>query len=579
MRSSVPSWLLVACICSMSLAFCPPSSRLSLRKVSPRAQWQSSLYFFGRNKDDENQQEEKQEDKEDGETLRIPFLSRLLEREAKSREEEKTQNAPTSTAVFSKEETKDVEKSNPTLPPVMEKVEEEESSLARAKRLKAQAERMRLEAERMDAQLTLDKIERLERELLHARKKGEGVEELKEEIEVLQAKMRGEPPKPRTGVAVAPPKQSSGSISKTVSLQSTRKELSQPVNEEKLKKYLEMWESTPKFMKSKVAGMVGLYGDVEDLNATEVALRLEMKDRSDYSFIQGPKPEFTKEELEEVKKNPSFKLKMTNETASDDEIATKILEDEYYTNLLSKQYNEAIVNGGNILFEIEISNKTDLQAAFESLFPAATRKDGQAPTFAQAMALITDVLPEAGFNPSGKPEEVPGGFIIRGINKLDDNDKLIEAIDASLAKTPLENKLSVFYITDYTIFAQDDKDDWDFSADAAPILLVTGPNVAREPRRLLFSAVSAIGIASSWYLSIYPFLLNPDLMKRAEEQMQLADANMAYDLTWLTDLSLPLFATFMGIQLAHELGHRAVAAAYGVSTGIIRTGAIVSLYA
>ena len=52
--------------------------------------------------------------------------------------------------------------------------------------------------------------------------------------------------------------------------------------------------------------------------------------------------------------------------------------------------------------------------------------------------------------------------------------------------------------------------------------------------------------------------------------MQMADANMAYDLTWLTDLSLPLFAMFMGIQLVHELGHRAVAAVYhGVSTGII----------
>jgi hypothetical protein len=57
-------------------------------------------------------------------------------------------------------------------------------------------------------------------------------------------------------------------------------------------------------------------------------------------------------------------------------------------------------------------------------------------------------------------------------------------------------------------------------------------------------------------------------MKRAEEQMQLTDANMAYDLTWLTDLSLPLFATFVGIQLAHEVGHRVVAAAYGVSTGL-----------
>ena len=72
--------------------------------------------------------------------------------------------------------------------------------------MKAQAERMRLEAERMDAQLTLDKIERLEVELKQAKKKGESVDELQREMEALQAKMRGEAPKPIITAATAPPK-------------------------------------------------------------------------------------------------------------------------------------------------------------------------------------------------------------------------------------------------------------------------------------------------------------------------------------------------------------------------------------
>jgi hypothetical protein len=48
-------------------------------------------------------------------------------------------------------------------------------------------------------------------------------------------------------------------------------------------------------------------------------------------------------------------------------------------------------------------------------------------------------------------------------------------------------------------------------------------------------------------------------MKRTEEQLALADASMAYDLSWLTELSLPLFFTFIGILAAHETGHRVVA--------------------
>jgi hypothetical protein len=535
------------------------------------AQRQSSLYFFGRNKNDDKRPDEQKEDKGDEETRRIPFFSRLLERDSKPVEKETTTPAEgvpaAAAAVVSEKETNAVPKTPPE--PATEKVEEKETPLETAKRFKAQAERLRLEAERMDAQLTLDKIERLERELVYARKKGEGVEELQQEMQDLQAKISDEAPKPRT--IAPPPKQN---ISKTVVLQSTKTtEPSEPVNEESVKKYEKEWEKAPTFSKKLLAGMVGLYGDVEDVNATEVALRMEMRDRSDFSFMEGPKPTFTAEDLDMVKNNPFFKLRMTLtlETASEDDVARKFLEDEYYAELLDRQSGEAIAGDEpsslSEILEVAISEMNELDTITLSLFPAATRKEGETPTMAQAMTLITDILPKAGFNPSGKPEQVSGGFIIRGTNKLSDNDKLIEAIDASLAKSPLDKSLSVFYIKDFTIFVSEILDSPDFSLDDKdPILLVTGPNVAREPRRLLYSGVSAVGIASSWYLSIYPFLLNPDLMKRAEEQMQLADANMAYDLTWLTDLSLPLFATFMGIQLAHEVGHRVVAAAYGVST-------------
>ena len=101
--------------------------------------------------------------------------------------------------------------------------------------------------------------------------------------------------------------------------------------------------------------------------------------------------------------------------------------------------------------------------------------------------------------------------------------------------------------------------------DLQPILYVTAPDIARERQRVALSLTSGLGLATSWYLSIYPFLLNPDISKRVEGQLELADASMGYDLNWLTDLSVPLFVSFLGIQLAHEAAHRLVAANYDVS--------------
>jgi membrane-associated protease RseP (regulator of RpoE activity) len=59
-------------------------------------------------------------------------------------------------------------------------------------------------------------------------------------------------------------------------------------------------------------------------------------------------------------------------------------------------------------------------------------------------------------------------------------------------------------------------------------------------------------------------LLNDGIGKRVDQELELLEANLQPDLTWLTDLSFPLFLTFVALQLVHEAGHRLVAASYGV---------------
>ena len=516
---------------------------------------QSQLYFFNRNKNED----EKKGDSGDEEDKK-PFFARILDRTKPPPATERTKPAP------AKENPAKESPAAPVAVKAKEGPKKEESAVSKAQALRAQAERMRLEAERMDAQLTLDKIERLERDLAHAKKKGESVEELQREMEALQAKVRGEAPKAKV---VSTPAQKQQQVTSTVDTYTPAPMATtdaQPVDKKKFQEYLETYENAPGVMKGLMAGTVGLYSaDSSDINATEVALRMEMVERSDYSFLKDvPKPSFSEKEIERVKKSPLFKMNMMAEKESEDVVATKLLEDQYYTEIMTREMNKAMEESP--FFEIEIQNMTDLDQMTYSLFPKATRKEGETPTMAEAMTLLNNVLPKAGFSPSGKPEPILGGYLIRGTNKKKDANTLIESIDASLAASSIRGKLSVFFIKDYTVFTDEQIESADFNpADADPILMVTGSNVYREPRRILYSAVSAIGIASSWYLSIYPFLLNPDIMKRAEDQMSLADANMSYDLTWLTDLSLPLFATFMGIQFAHEIGHRVVAAAYDVS--------------
>jgi membrane-associated protease RseP (regulator of RpoE activity) len=178
------------------------------------------------------------------------------------------------------------------------------------------------------------------------------------------------------------------------------------------------------------------------------------------------------------------------------------------------------------------------------------------------------VLPKTGFNTNAPPVEVFGGYLIRGDSKVENGDDLIDAIDASLAKSPqLRDKFTITYIKDITgVMGVSDVEFEQAMMTTLPrALYVMGPDVTRERNRLALTVTSALGIATSWYLSIYPFLLNPTFMKRAEEQVALADASMAYDLTWLTDLSIPLFATFLGLQLAHEAGHRVTAGIYGIN--------------
>jgi hypothetical protein len=478
------------------------------------------------------------------------------------------------------------------------------SPAAKAVALRAQAEQMRLEAERMDVELTLKKITKLERELTYAKAKeakgGQGadwessVADLRKELDLLANKMSGDAaaaaPKASATVAAArrpvvemKERAVGGNAVTTTATTSAgkgpsekMKNIIEPFSETAFQETKDAIKDGPSFLIKTLATQVGMdFSDVKDVNTTELALRLDKMNRLDFSYSDLPRPTFSQKDIDRKmemmkelkKKGVVDKRLLEGAKDNDTELALLSLEQDYYSGMTTDWSMDKIANiiqGEDWLKPVlDMVNKTAVDTTIESLYPQCMRKEGQTPTMPQVQQLISDVLPKASFAATSKPEPVEGGYVIRGTNKLENGDLLIEAIDKLLAKTSLGEKMTVLYTNDFTIFGKENLEEIDF--DEEPILYITGPDVVREPRRILLSVVSALGIASAWYLSIYPFLLNPALSQRVEQDLALVDASMSPDLSWLTDLSIPLFYTFFGIQLLHDFAHQAVAASYGVS--------------
>jgi len=539
------------------------------------------VYFFGRNNKDDGEDTGSVEEGE-GEK-KGPFFARILKKRENVSEATVAETSVAPNAVLEATST----------PP-----KQPESAAEKAKQLRAQAERARLEAERMDAELTLSKIEKLERQLQVAKTKGESIDEIQRQLENLQAKLRGEPPKPvivpkvtpkanveekKTAAVIQPSQTTDLDIASTPMGTQLTLDLEQYMGNDDFEETLSLVENAPNFIKKFLANLMEIdYDTVADLNTTELAARIAMTGAGDFSFSNRPKPVFTESQIDDaLMRLETSKVtcpdKIVEEAAGDKrKMAEYILEMEYY--IESRLTNEddlisIITKAGEdeelMKGLIDILNTTALDQYITALYPKCTRKeDGQEPTLAQVQSFASNVLPKVKFQASSKPEKVLGGYIVTGTYNYESGDALIEAIDKELVKTGLADKMTVLLVDDFSKIAKaaegEEMEIYFTSESEGPLLYIMGTDVVREAKPVQLSIVSGLGFATSWYLSIYPFLLNPALSQRVEEQLAVADAGMTYDLEWLTDLSVPLFFCYLGIQILHEIGHRIAAAVYDV---------------
>jgi len=610
------------------------------------------LYLFGKNKDGDASNKKSSssssiKETESGERekkrSKIPFFGRLKRSRNRTKEEKKEQKeqeakpvAITTTATgLRPPKTKKKDPPNPD-------------------DLKLMAERARLEAERLDAELTLAKIEKLEQQLVKSKKESEGdsnsnsgvVDDLQYQLDVLQAKLKGDPAPVRKATVEASVVSPSPTASTSTEQASTTSNDEPVIRVAVEKKEVEIARSgvleiddakvleaakhiaeresdffysvaskaetdkTPEFILRSITPFYGMKVERnQDVDRAELARRAKMLEEFDYSFYEREPPSFDKSSIRRKKleiladgEEKTEFVDAMNEIIDGGKvcITTKMIEkaagNTTQLALYSLEYEYYVFDIENMVENIDMSSLISNQTYFSSMYPKCVNNRGEnkgddyvseEPTEAQIEVLTKAILPAVKFSSSSKPQKVPGGYVITGSHKFDDGDALIQAIDDEIAKSRpnLQDQLTVLYTPSYgpmndldlqdmdianmdmnTIMA--DPDVLDMFAGSEPILYITGPNIVRDANGIALALTSGLGLATSWYLSVYPFLLNNQIASRIDADLQLVEANLQPDLSYLTDLSIPLFLSFIGIQLVHEAAHGLTAMSKGVKLSV-----------
>jgi hypothetical protein len=178
----------------------------------------------------------------------------------------------------------------------------------------------------------------------------------------------------------------------------------------------------------------------------------------------------------------------------------------------------------------------------KSLLPAVTRKNGQTPALDDVNVFFAEALGKRTFNPTSKPEPIPGGFIIRGENRLKTGDDLISSLDKALQSSSVAGKMQVFYIKDPTLVTEEQ---FETNTMEQPVLLVTGPDLSPDTNPLVKPIITALG-----GVSIAAYGLAVCLSTES------ATPDSLY---WSEEMVSPLLLAVIGTQVAHEAAHLLVA--------------------
>uniref|UniRef100_A0A7S1BMQ9 Uncharacterized protein n=1 Tax=Corethron hystrix TaxID=216773 RepID=A0A7S1BMQ9_9STRA len=391
--------------------------------------------------------------------------------------------------------------------------------------LRKEATRMKLEAEKEDAQLTLSKIQSLEKQIADGAfdEDPKKADEAKEQIQFLVRRMEGD-----AAVAVpATPSASTTTITTTTS-NSTSEAVEEAAEETLDFKNLFGKEN----QKDEEDPFYLMNFNPREMNRDNIT----DADLENYNRLWNDFPPFLRN---------LFARNMGFENA---DVITEINR----TNVeifFEDTPIDIFTDGNNTIIQ-----RTEIQAIVESIFPRSMWKDGRTPALDDVDAFLTSCVNSTVFNQISKPEPVPGGFIVRGNNRMSSNDAMMTALTESLRNSRFHEELAVFYIDDPS---PRDENMIEMGETNAPVLLVAKAPVAPRNNQAALALVSALGLLSAWVYSIGTFGYNDQVTQRIQEQQAANDLN----LDWFLQLPVPAFVGILAITASNEIAQFIVAKA------------------
>ncbi|GFH44561.1 hypothetical protein CTEN210_01035 [Chaetoceros tenuissimus] len=428
-------------------------------------------------------------------------------------------------------------------------------------KLKAQAAQIKLEAEKMEAELNLQKIQKIESEFqtldeLKGKDLSKKQNELKKQIQALANRV--DPSLLSSFDTLFNDKEEKSNVSEMQVQSSLDNSNSNSVDEERvttqtnlyanrkikatiteaeLTSAVEYYTSLPKPMRQALAKSI----DLDETMAAPAIIVLGLYELSD-SLSTTKLQSLYQQEL-----NPK-ELIVDMKSISD--------KNAVFGKPVLKEPDDPF----NPFRQPDATNMEEINSMVENFLPRQTRKEGTVPTQPEVEVFTTQVLGKIGkdtWSQSGPPEKISGGYLIRGsmASKLkDDGDALIAKLDEAiedLLPAAWSEKYQVSYMTDPTPQMLEFEED----LNGAAVLIVHSKDMSPEQNTLLSTGVSSISLFLAFVFAIGIFGQNDTIMQR----LQSAQGQLDYDLTWFNQLVSPFLIAIGITQASHEVAHLAVA--------------------
>lgn len=340
----------------------------------------------------------------------------------------------------------------------------EMSPKEKAEALKAQAERARLEAEKMDVLLTLEKIEKLEKELGSKAVSNDPkrVQDVTNQISSLKKKLTGNDRSNAGGKDSSSKQKESLNGKKDLdavlsSVVSETRDKTKVLNnqslsmDETMQQKVKQFQEAPTFMQEIVTKSLGMEMN-NDLNATDVVLKLYKDEKvsedgvasSNLSFRneeQDSVPEFTQEQIDEVLQAvqllPKFLKNMYGDDIknNDTAIALMLLEEEWRSGnlVVMPEITQEMIN--DKLEEIKwipqyLRGENSTELAIELIKSDFRRNKGKQNSSSTklATAVSQETQPIKQGEDTANQEEKNSGFSIFGGQQKSDKDQMVESL-------------------------------------------------------------------------------------------------------------------------------------------------------